>query len=109
MKIQPLSKEIYNEAKALNVTRILLHFSGGYDEGILNVEIDHDENPASALEDKVLDWAWEVYSYSGAGDGHDYGDDIIYDIANNKAHSSSWYTVEQVDVDNVVEIALPID
>jgi hypothetical protein len=33
----------------------------------------------------VEDWAWSAYSYSGAGDGNDYGDDIFYDLVNNVA------------------------
>jgi hypothetical protein len=55
---------------------------------------------------QVEDWAWEVYSYSGAGDGSDYGDDITYDLVKNKVSTSEWYTsVERgSEDDNDIEI-----
>jgi len=37
MNIEPLNKELYNRAKALGITSIELGFSGGNDEGYLNV------------------------------------------------------------------------
>lgn len=98
MNPQPLPRKIYDKAKELEVISILLQFSGGNDEGRLNVNI-HSVQPWSAqlgsLEHEVEDWAWEAYSYSGAGDGSDYGDDIDYNIENNKVTTSNWYTVRK--------------
>ena len=42
-------------------------------------------------------WAWEVYSYSGAGDGSDYGDDIVYDLVNKKVTTSEWFTEQRYE------------
>jgi hypothetical protein len=88
LSIASLKKEIYNKAIELGVTEIVLHFSGGSDEGYLNVEVNpynHD------LADQIEEWAWSVYSYSGAGEGTDYGDIITYDLVNERASSQEWY------------------
>ena len=89
MNAKPLSKEIYNKAKELGIERIILRFSGGNDEGYLDVETEpkFDQDFASEIED----WALEVYNYSGAGDGSDYGDDVIYDLKSGKVSTSEWY------------------
>jgi hypothetical protein len=87
--IEPLKKEIYEKALKLGVKEIALHFSGGNDEGYLNVEV----NPYNhELADEIEQWAWDIYSYNGAGDGSDYGDVITYDLANKRASSQEWYT-----------------
>lgn len=104
MKAESLKKEIYNKAKELGVEKIILQFSGGNDEGHLNVDLEPEWNQDFA--NQVEDWAWEVYSYSGAGDGSDYGDDITYDLVKNKVSTSEWYTsVERgSEDDNDIEI-----
>lgn len=93
MNIEPLSKKIYDKAVALGITQIALHFSGGSDEGYLNVYLTGPKGWESntEFEQEIEGWAWDTYDYSGAGDGHDYGDDIMYDIVNKKATSESWY------------------
>lgn len=89
MNAKPLSKEIYNKAKELGIERIILRFSGGNDEGYLDVETEPKFNQDFASE--IEDWVWEVYDYSGAGDGSDYGDDVIYDLKSGKVSTSEWY------------------
>lgn len=89
MNAKPLSKEIYNKAKELGIERIILRFSGGNDEGYLDVETEPKFNQDFASE--IEDWAFEEYNYSGAGDGSDYGDDVIYDLKNGKVSTSEWY------------------
>lgn len=95
MNIEPLSKKIYDKAVSLGITQIELHFSGGDDEGYLNVYLKNEKGFSSALntefEQEIEEWVWDTYDYSGAGDGSDYGDDIMYDIVNKKATSESWY------------------
>ena len=105
MKAEPLKKELYNKAKELGVEKIILQFSGGSDEGNLNIDMEPEWNQDFA--NAVEDWAWEVYSYSGAGDGSDYGDDIEYDLVKNKVSTSEWFTsVERgSDEDENLEIA----
>jgi hypothetical protein len=89
MNSRPLSKEIYNKAKELGIERIILRFSGGNDEGYLDVETEPKFNQDFANE--IEDWALETYSYSGAGDGNDYGDNVTYDLKNGKVSTSEWY------------------
>jgi len=92
LTIAPLKKEIYNKAISLGVTKITLRFSGGNDEGCLDVEVQ----PWNLeLANEVQAWAWDVYDYNGAGDGSDYGDDITYDLVNKKATAQEWYTARQ--------------
>lgn len=92
--IQPLNKDIYDRAVKLGVKTITLNFSGGHDEGYLDVTVDAEDRNKDViqLESDVETWAWDVYSYNGAGCGNDYGDDIEYDIAAGTATTSNWYT-----------------
>ena len=92
MTIQPISKVIYDKAKLLGVETISLQFTGGNDEGALQVNIDPYNSNSDSLENEIENWAWEVYQYSGAGDGDDYGDDITYYLKEGTATSSNWYT-----------------
>ena len=39
MRAEALSKELYDLAKAEGVTKIILRFSGGDDEGYLDVDV----------------------------------------------------------------------
>jgi hypothetical protein len=93
MNIEPLSKKIYDKAVSLGITQIELKFSGGNDEGYLNVYVNTQEGFASntEFEQEIEGWAWEAYDYSGAGEGNDYGDDVVYDIVNKKVTIESWY------------------
>ena len=101
MKAQPLNKSIYNKAKEFGIEQITLHFSGGSDEGYLDVELCEADNADDSFFKEVEEWAWEVYDYNGAGEGNDYGDDIVYDLKNGKVTTSEWFTARQEgDSDN---------
>jgi len=101
MEPQPLSKAIYNKAKELGVTKITLAFSGGSDEGYLDITYEPYNKSDTMFTSQIENWAWEVYSYSGAGDGSDYGDNIIYDLENNKVSTNEWYqVVEEGEYEN---------
>lgn len=93
MKAEPLNKSIYNKAKEQGIEQIILRFSGGSDEGYLDVETEPKWDQDFAKE--IEDWAWEVYDYNGAGDGSDYGDDVTYDLKNGKVTTSEWFTSRQ--------------
>lgn len=100
MQAVKLSKEIKAKAESLGVAEIILRFSGGSDEGYLDVETF--TNPAyrelslpqklsvDSFEEEVENWAWDVYSYSGAGCGSDYGDDITYDLKDKTITTVGW-------------------
>ena len=92
MNIEPLSKKIYDKAVSLGITQIELKFSGGSDEGYLNVYVNDEKGFSSntELEQEIEEWAWQAYGYSGAGDGSDYGDDVVYDLVEKTATASSW-------------------
>lgn len=99
METQPLNKDLYNKCLELNIKSFTLHFSGGNDEGFLDVSIQFDKRSAEKdsyfeLQSDIEDWAWDVYSYSGAGDGRTYGDDITYDIQDKSVTCEGWYTRE---------------
>lgn len=107
--IQPLPVRIVNRAKQLGIKSITLQFSGGSDEGYLDVDYDMPGDPGydNDFSRMVEDWAWNVYAYSGAGDGSDYGDNITYDLVNNKASVQEWFTERSYGADE--EIPLEID
>ena len=96
MNIEPIPSHLYKRLVEAGVKAVHLSWSGGSDEGLLDVIITHESEgrlPTAAwdLQSVVDDWAWDVYSYSGAGDGNDYGDDIRYDLTTMKATHSEWY------------------
>ena len=93
MNIEPLSKKIYDKAVSLGITQIELKFSGGSDEGYLNVYVSGQEGWESntEFEQEIEGWAWQAYGYSGAGDGSDYGDDVLYSLTSKTATVTSWY------------------
>jgi hypothetical protein len=95
MNAEPLSKVIYDKAKSLGYTKIILKFSGGNDEGFLYIELEPDLAQIDNYEfiKEIENWAWEVYDYSGAGDGSDYGDTITYDLEECKVFTQEWYHV----------------
>jgi hypothetical protein len=98
MEILPLPSKIYDAAVNIGIDKIELNFSGGSDEGYLNVstyaegENIYDEKFVQLVEE----WAWNYYDYSGAGCGTDYGDDIVYDLKKKKVFTSDW-TMQRVD------------
>ena len=99
MNIEPLTKNIYNKAVAMGLTKIVLSFSGGSDQGYLDVTLYPWEqgrgSEFSALEAEIENWAWDAYCYSGAGDGSEYGDEIIYDLVTKKVATREWCMVRQ--------------
>jgi hypothetical protein len=103
MRAEPLKKAIYAKAKELGVTKITLSFSGGSDEGHLDVSFDFDEDRIGGqlypdnLYKTVEDWVWDVYEYSGAGDGSDYGDYIVYDLERGKVSTQEWTMQQTVE------------
>lgn len=110
MNAEPISKELFDKLIAAGVNEVTLRFSGGSDEGYLDVDlgdIDHFDEAGRKLINEVEKWAWEVYSYSGAGEGIDYGDDIVYDLVHKKVKLSEWsYVRKDRDLDDTdLEIA----
>jgi hypothetical protein len=109
MKAEPLKKTIYDKAKELGITNIILKFSGGSDEGYLDIEFDDYDKHDQDFVNEIEEWAWETYSYSGAGDGSDYGDNINYDIDKNKVSTSEWYHIVEENDGGEEELELAKD
>ena len=119
MTVQPLPRHLLERAKELGVEIIELDFNGGSDEGHLNVHVGKKlvqdevfkpvETPHEWLKfgQDIDEWAWSVYEYSGAGEGDDYGDDIVYDLIENKVTTHDWYMerTEGDDTETALEIA----
>lgn len=116
MNPEPMNKALYEKAKSMGITKIELEFQGGSDEGYLNVGLHNTEGPVpygqeTDLSQEIEEWAWQVYSYSGAGDGSDYGDDITYNLVENTVETQEWYTSRDyqgsVDHDLLLEESEP--
>jgi hypothetical protein len=100
--IQPLPRNIYDKAKAHGIARILLFFKGGDDNGYLNVQFVGNNDGFNCdfglkFEAEVEAWAWDAYEYGGAGEGVDYGDNIIYDLEENTVTTQAWYYAKRYD------------
>lgn len=107
MDAKPLPKEIYEKALRFGVREINLHFSGGDDQGYLNVtfvtgavaepieSLEKNFEDFENFEGEIEDWAFQAYHYSGAGDGTEYGHDITYDLVNKRVTISEWESVRQ--------------
>lgn len=97
LSIEPLPKKIYNRALDLGAAYIKLSFSGGNDEGNCDITLSDENNvdlshqSVGALIDEIENWVWEVYQYSGAGDGSDYGDEIAYNLKTMIATTQEWW------------------
>lgn len=103
MEIAALPKEIFKLAKDKDIAEIKLSFSGGSDEGYLDVSVKKSNSKSYShwidddyLIDKIRDWAWGVYDFNGAGDGNDFGDNIIYNLVKMQATHTEWHSVSHV-------------
>lgn len=90
-----LPKNLFDRAMKAGVTTIRLEFSGGNDEGYLDVVVEGGDNLMGKKNDPKLDediqeWADDAYGYSGAGDGSAYGDTVIYDLVKMKVTTQEW-------------------
>lgn len=94
MEAQPISKVIYEKAKELGINTIELRFSGGNDEGYLDIEVKPWDKQGE-MDSEIEEWAWQVYQYNGAGDGNDYGDNITYDLEKGQVTTCEWYMARQ--------------
>jgi len=95
MNVQPFSKELFDLCKNAGIKSVELRFSGGSDQGYLDINIQPYECSSEKLLQKIEDWTWSVYFYSGAGDGSDYGDNITYNFETGKVETESWYSEPQ--------------
>ena len=89
---KPLKQEIFDKARELGITEIQLEFQGGSDEGWVYVNFIHPDgsNEFYEFHQEIENWVWQVYNYSGAGDGTNYGDNITYKIGEAVEENGTW-------------------
>jgi hypothetical protein len=106
-----MSKDLYDLLKEAGIVELVLHFSGGHDEGHLEISATYLKDgkrlpyyyvPPLSNFDEVMkiveEAAEEGFSYCGTGDGNDYGDNYTYDLENNTVKHDEWYSrVEELD------------
>jgi len=103
-RVEPLPREIFRRCIEENITSIRLGFSGGSDEGHLDVILSTPEGRVETwkltqiishqnikvLDDMIHDWSAEKYPFGGAGEGTQYGENITYDLVNGSVTTQSW-------------------
>jgi len=105
MTPQPLPMKFMTRALSLGASKIKLNFSGGSDEGHLNIDFMNSEGQyiytygegnegLTDLEHEIDDWVWNTYHYNGAGDGRSYGDIICYNLKEGTVTTEVWWTEE---------------
>jgi len=105
INIVKMPKELFDSCVEAGVEKVILEFEGGNDEGHLYVSFE-GEFTSEDLEFKVVEWANEAYSYSGAGDGTSYGDNITYDLVNKKVSHQEWYHSVEYNEPSDMELEL---
>ena len=103
---EPLPANIAERLKEKNVPSFALMFEGGNDEGHLDVDVMYFEEERWELTRMIEDWAWDAYSYSGAGDGNAYGTHIVYDLVNGKVTINDWYMERTEDPEEVTPLEI---
>lgn len=105
MTPQPLPMKFMTRALSLGVSEIRLNFSGGSDEGHLNIDFmgedgkhmwayDSENEGLADLGNEIDTWVWNTYHYNGAGDGNNYGDVICYNLKEGTVTTEAWWTEE---------------
>jgi len=105
MTPQPLPMKFMTRALSLGASKIRLNFSGGSDEGHLNIDFSDSEGQylytygegsegLRDLENEIDTWVWNTYHYNGAGDGRSYGDIICYNLKEGTVTTEVWWTEE---------------
>ena len=118
-EIAPFPKRFVDIAEDLGIDKIKISFQGGSDEGYIEVDcwsvkyFDECKEKAwgekgrfrpdnntlngkamlsewNGFEEEIDDWAWERYGYNGAGEGHDYGDRVVYHLDTGKVTYQEW-------------------
>lgn len=112
MEIKSIPQTIVDEALAIGATNIVLYFSGGNDEGYLDVVLYTSDkalepsDASKALVKVIEQWVDDAYPYNGAGDGVDFGDTIEYDLSKGLVTHEEWFYKR---VENKAEQKLEIE
>ena len=116
-----LSKELYDQAKKLGVSKIIVNWEGGSDNGYCNIDLEGatffsdnsgatetlrpSQSQMDRFRDAVDNWASREFNYSGAGEGIPYGDTYTYDLDSGLVTHSSWH-MQRVEGDEGGEAPL---
>ena len=73
MNAEPISKKLFDNLIAAGITEVKLSFSGGNDEGYLDVSVwprrDPGDDDVRNLIKEIEDWAWQSNSKKAADSG----------------------------------------
>jgi len=97
IEVLPLPKRFFDRAVELGIAKLILSFSGGSDEGYLDVNYQMSGNllytkEANDLAVEVEVWADDAFRYNGAGDGSPYGDTVTYDLVHKTVEVREWFS-----------------
>lgn len=106
--IAPITKSLYRKLVDAGVTSFTLKFSGGDDQGYLTVSMEKDSEYFydETIDEVIQDWAWDSFSYSGAGTGEPYGDNYTYNLVTGEVTHDSWHTVQEYDKGDAVKMEI---
>ena len=108
--MQPLNKNLYKDCISLGVEGFTVHLEGGSDEAYVTVYLALGNTPRTdahnQLENALEEWVWDVFGYSGAGDGTSYGDDYVYNLLDKKVIHSEWWTSREEGPETEEELEL---
>lgn len=101
----PLPLRFMTRALTANVELIIINWSGGSDEGHLDVQLQDETgkiisswrgtNPLlQPLLAEIEEWCYDAIPYNGAGDGSSYGDTIRYNLKEGTVSTEAWWTEE---------------
>ena len=101
----PLPLKFMTRALTADIELIVINWSGGSDEGHLNVNLKGKDGKTFSLwtdNDPLLqplfadieEWCYDTMDYNGAGDGSSYGDIIRYNLKEGTVSTETWWTEE---------------
>lgn len=101
----PLPLKFMTRALTADIELIVINWSGGSDEGHLNVNLKDKNGKTFSLwtdNDPLLqplfadieEWCYNTMDYNGAGDGSSYGDIIRYNLKEGTVSTETWWTEE---------------
>jgi hypothetical protein len=101
----PLPLKFMTRALTADIELIIINWSGGSDEGHLDVNFKDKAGEAlsswtehrpfiRALFADIEEWCYDTMDYGGAGDGSSYGDIIRYNLKEGTVSTETWWTEE---------------
>lgn len=91
----PFPKELYDRGMTLGIKELKIRWSWSNDEDcqdLIEVESDPEgRDDIDAFLDEIYEWVKKEFRFRG-GDGDEYGENVIIDLANKKISVTLWGT-----------------